>query len=244
MNALAERFRLQKIIFEVARDVFDQIKPTWKGHKDNLLAQVIRLVERFISSPKIEINPPLFYQDEIRRRVMLTLNMNRVVQHVFERIRFANTETLEPVFDSNQPIRSTGDMMPWFTGKPCEVAKRSHLNFVVLDSTWESNAAQELDSNAEVAAWAKNDHLGFEVTYIFEGTFHKFRPDYLIRLTNGVNLVLEVKGQDSAQDQAKRDYLDEWVNAVNAHGGFGIWKWGVCMNPSDLATVIHRAFER
>jgi type III restriction enzyme len=242
LNALAERFRLQKIIFEVARDVYDQIKPNWKGHKDNLLAQVIRLVERFISSPKIEINPPLFYQDELRRRVMLTLNMNRIVQHVFEQIRFANTQTLEPVFDSNKPIRSTGDMLPWFTGKPCEVAKRSHINFVVLDSTWESNAAKELDSNVEVSAWAKNDHLGFEVTYIFDGTFHKFRPDYLIRLTNGVNLVLEVKGQDTPQDKAKRDYLSEWVNAVNDHGGFGTWKWGVCMNPSDLATVIHDAF--
>ena len=90
-------------------------------------------MERFISSPKIEINPPLFYQDELRRRVMLALNMSRIGQHVFQEIRFANTLTSEPVFDSNRPIRSTGDMMPWFTGRPCEPAKRSHINFVVVD---------------------------------------------------------------------------------------------------------------
>ena len=33
LQALAERFRLQRIIFEVARDVFEQMRPTWKGVK-------------------------------------------------------------------------------------------------------------------------------------------------------------------------------------------------------------------
>src|ERR1039458_282837 len=116
LQALAERFRFQKIVFEVARDIYDQMKPTWRGTKENLLAQVIRLVEKFITSPLLEINPPLFYRDERKRRVMLTLNMARIVQHVFEQIRFGNTVTVEPVFDSNRPIRSTAEMLPWFTG--------------------------------------------------------------------------------------------------------------------------------
>jgi type III restriction enzyme len=57
---------------------------------------------------------------------MLTLNMQRIVRHVFEQIGFGNTVTLEPVFDSNKPIRSTADMLLWFTGKPCgEGSKRA-----------------------------------------------------------------------------------------------------------------------
>jgi type III restriction enzyme len=240
LQTLAERFRLQKIIFEVARDIYDRMKPTWKGTKENLLAQVVRLVEKFITSPMLEINPPLFYQDEMRRRVMLTLNMSRIVQHVFELIRFGNTVTLEPVFDSNRPIRSTADMLPWFTGKPVMAATRSHINLCVADSTWEAQAAYELDHNPSVAAWAKNDHLGFEIAYIFAGVFHKFRPDYLIRLVKGTNFVLETKGQNTAQDDTKRRYLDEWVKAVNEHGGFGKWNSGVCFNPSDLPTVISK----
>jgi type III restriction enzyme len=40
-------------------------------------------------------------------------------------------------------------------------------------------------------------------------------------------LVLEVKGVDSVQDQAKRAALAQWVEAVNAHGGFGTWAWEV-----------------
>jgi type III restriction enzyme len=243
LQALAERFRFQKIVFEVARDIYDQMKPTWRGTKENLLAQVIRLVERFIMSPLLEINPPLFYQDEMRRRVMLTLNMGRIVQHVFEAIRFGNTVTVEPVFDSNRPIRSTADMLPWFTGKPVVAANHSHINLCVADSTWEAQAAYELDHNQSVTAWAKNDHLGFEIAYIFAGIFHKYRPDYLIRLTNGTNLVVETKGQNTPQDETKRRYLGEWVKAVNEHGGFGKWKSDRCLAPSDLPTVIHSALQ-
>jgi type III restriction enzyme len=111
----------------------------------------------------------------------------------------------------------------------------------VADSTWEAQAAYELDHNEKVAAWAKNDHLGFEIAYIFAGLFHKFRPDYLIRLVNGTNLILEIKGQNTPKDQTKRRYLDEWVKGVNEHGGFGKWTSDMCLNPSDLPTAIQKA---
>ncbi|MGH8676509.1 MAG: BPTD_3080 family restriction endonuclease, partial [Burkholderiales bacterium] len=238
LQALAERFRLQRITFEVARDVFEQMQPTWKGAKENLLAQVIRLVERFITSPKLQINPLLFYQDELKRRVMLMLNMRRIVQHVFEQIRFANTEALALVFDGNKPIRSTGDMLPWYTGKPCVQADRSHMNFCVADSTWEAKAAYDLDHSPGVEGWVKNDHLGFEVIYIFEGVIHKYRPDLLIRLANGTYLILEIKGEDTPKDQTKQRYMAEWVDAVNTDGRFGHWQSATCRDPSSLPEIV------
>jgi len=45
----------------------------------------------------------------------------------------------------------------------------------------------------------------------------------LIRYTSGKTLVLEIKGEDSPQDQAKRAALALWVQAVNEYGGFGTW---------------------
>ena len=117
----------------------------------------------------------------------------------------------------------------------------SHINLCVADSTWEAQAAYELDHNPGVAAWAKNDHLGFEIAYIFAGVFHKYRPDYLIRLVSGTMLVMETKGEMTPKDETKRRYLDEWVKAVNAHRGFGKWKPGLCLNPSDLPTKIQDA---
>ena len=51
-------------------------------------------------------------------------------------------------------------------------------------------------------------------------------------------LVLEIKGQDNEQDQTKRRFLDEWVKAVNAHGGFGHWAWDVSKNPGDIKDIL------
>ena len=53
-------------------------------------------------------------------------------------------------------------------------------------------------------------------------------------------LVLEVKGQDNQENQTKREFLDEWVRAVNQQGGFGTWAWDVSRHPKDLAGVLQR----
>lgn len=241
LERLAREFRTQRIIFETARDVFDQMKHTWQGSREMLLAQLVKIVEQFIQSDKISISPPLFYQDELRRRLIITLNMSRVVQHVWEAVRQENTERLTPVFDRDHPIRATGDMRTWYTGKPCERTRKSHINVCVYDSAWEASDAFALDNSDAVAAWVKNDHLGFEVLYIYRGVVRKYRPDFLVRLRNGDMLVLETKGQETEQDQVKRRYLDEWTQAVNAHGAFGRWRLAVAKNPGEIQDILIQA---
>lgn len=237
---LARRFRLQKIVFEAASQVYDQMQHNWKGNREYLLAQLVRLVERYIDDRGVIVDPPLFNTDDQRRRIVITLNMTKVVQHLWEAIRFENSLTLEPVFDTERPIRSTSDMLPWYTGKACEHTKRSHINMCVYDSRWEANEAQELDRNGNVRAWVKNDHIGFEITYSFKGVIHKFRPDYLVKLTNGKTLILEVKGQDDQQQKTKREFLSEWTRAVNGHGGFGEWTADVSRHPKDVLEILRK----
>jgi type III restriction enzyme len=116
--------------------------------------------------------------------------------------------------------------------------KRSHINLSVFDSRWEASEAFELDRSPHVAAWVKNDHLGFEITYSFRGIIRKFRPDYLVRLANGKLLVLEVKGQDNQEQRTKREFLDEWVRAVNGHGGCGLWAADVSRSPTDIHEIL------
>ena len=240
LEELARRFRMQRIVFETASEVYDLMVPTWKGSREYLLAQLVRLVERYIDTGRVVVDPPLFNEDDKRRRIVITLNMTKIVQHIWEAIRFENALTLEPVFDTERPIRSTGDMLPWYSGKACEHTKRSHINMCVYDSRWEANESLELDRNQNVRAWAKNDHIGFEITYSFKGIIHKFRPDYLVRLTNGKTLILEVKGQDDQQQQTKREFLSEWVRAVNGHGGFGEWTADVSRHPKDVVEILLR----
>ncbi len=241
LEELGRRYRTQRIIFETARDLYDQMKPTWKGNKELLLAQLIRLVEMFITSNKIRIEPPLFNTEDLRRRIVITLNMGKVVQHIWEAIRFENTQTVVPVFDTDHPVRCTGDMQTWWTSRPRFPNTHSHVNVTVFDSTWEFGEAGELDRNEHVAAWVKNDHLGFVIHYTYQGVIHTFYPDFIVRLANGEILVLETKGKDDQQNRSKREFLDEWSRAVNAHSGFGIWKWAVSKNPADLKGILQEA---
>ena len=240
LEGLAREFRTQKIVFETARDVYDQMEANWPGDRMFLLAQLVRLVEVFMRSGKIVVTPDLFAADDLKWRLVVALNMTRVVHNIWDAIRHENAARIEPVFDKDHPIRSTGDMRTWFTGKPCAPTIRSHINFCVFDSTWEASDAFALDHAPEVDAWVKNDHLGFEVFYVYRGVVRKYRPDFLIRLKSGDMLVLETKGRDSEQDRTKRKYLAEWVEAVNAHGGFGRWRWDVALHPGDIQGILVR----
>jgi len=240
-ETLAKEFRTQRIVFETARDIYDQMQEPWQGGRACLLAQLVRLVEQFIDSDRIRIMPELFNRDDLKRRFVITLNMTKLVQHIWEAVRFENTERLEPVFDQDRPIRSTSDMRTWYTGKPCEHTYHSHINVCVFDSTWEASDAFALDHSPEVAAWVKNDHLGFEVIYIHRGVVRKYRPDFLVRLRSGNMLVLETKGRESDEDRTKRRFLaDEWIGAVNAHGGFGRWSCDVARSPAEIQDILAR----
>ncbi|MCZ7608069.1 MAG: DEAD/DEAH box helicase family protein [Planctomycetota bacterium] len=234
LEELAKKQRMQRIVFQTAADLFDSFAGNWKGNREVLLAQLIGIADQFMASKKIAISPALFEQDELRKRLLLTLNMNRVFEHIRQYIQAQNVETLEPQFDAEKPIRSTGDMQPWYTGKPCWPTERSHISHCVYDSTWEASEVFHIERSEHVAAWVKNDHLGFELQYVFEGVRYRYRPDFLIRIKNGVMLILEVKGQDTPKDRAKRAALEEWVRAVNTHGGLGHWRSAVSYTAGDV----------
>ena len=85
--------------------------------------------------------------------------------------------------------------------------------------------------------------LGFEIMYVYKGVVKKYRPDFLIRLATGKMLVLEVKGQDTQQNKTKREFLDEWVKAVNGHGGLGRWASDVSFDPADVPGILARHHE-
>ena len=236
----AQDFRLQREIFRAARKLYERIHtPNWTGNREYLVFQLVRIVEGFIASDKLLI-PSLFHQAPIHRRILIALNLDRIAEHLYRFIRLQNQERIEPVFDPDHPIGSTADLRPWSTTRPCHPARKSQISHVVFDSTWEAAEAYALERSDEVDAYAKTDHLGFHILYLFNGVARKFFPDFLIRLKNGKTLILEVKGQDNQQNQIKRDYLDAWVKTVNQHGGFGEWCWDVSRQVSDIHDILAR----
>ncbi len=244
LDEIAEKVRFQTIVFEAAKQIFNaEKKPDWKGSPEIFFMQLIGLVEIFLNSDKITIKDPLFNQDERRRRILIMLNMNKVIQHFWNELRSENTTELTPVFDKEHPIRSTRNMPTWYTSRQCEDLDKTHVNFVVYDSDYEILEARTINDNANVESFVKNDHLGFAIYYNHQGIVARYFPDFMIRFKNGDHLVLETKGLDREKDKTKRSFLKLWCDAVNQHGGFGKWHYAVSFDPNDLNTLLQNAID-
>jgi type III restriction enzyme len=241
LELLPEEFRLQRLVFRAAQKAFEFAGAAgrFRGRRDWLALQLIRLVERFLASDKLDI-PSLFHQDEVRRRILVGLNLDGIVQHLMGHVEQQNRERLEPVFDAELPIGTTRAMRTWYTTKTCHAAQKSQISHMLADSAWEQQAANLFEMDGRVVAYAKNDHLGFEVSYLWNGVRRRYLPDFLVRLADGRTLVLEIKGEDSPQARAKHAALDAWVQAVNTKGGFGLWCWDVAYQPGQLRDILAR----
>jgi type III restriction enzyme len=239
LSKLPEEFREQRIVFQAARKAFDQLAGKFTGNREYLVFQLIRLVEQFLGSTKLVI-PSLFHAEGVRRRILVALNMDLIVQHVVKHVEQQNVASIEPVFDPEQPIGTTRAMRTWYTTKGNQPTRKSQISHVVGDSSWEIYAATLFDASDKVHAYAKNDHLGFQIYYLWGGSRKRFIPDFIVRLANGRNLVLEIKGEDSPMNSAKRDALALWVKAVNAKGGFGSWCWDVAFKPAEIQDILSR----
>lgn len=237
--------RLQSSVFRATLSIFKQIEPYWKSDFNSLFTQIVPAVEKFIDSERLQISPPMFIDDK-RKRVLVRLNAAKIVNHLAPHIQQENVESYELVVDTNKPIISTADMKAWDTSKPFVHTRKSHINFCVCDSRWESTTALHLDRSENVTAWVKNDHLNFEIRYLFDGGEHKYRPDFLVKLINDEILVIETKGEEDQKDEVKRKAMREWIRAVNEQGGFGRWHPvpAVSRRPDDIPEILSEAVRK
>ena len=103
---------------------------------------------------------------------------------------------------------------------------------------------ERCEHDPRVAAYAKNDHLGFSIPYLHEGRSHDYVPDFLLRLEarRGEDfdrvLIVEVSGgQKSSHSPGSvkvkaNTARNSWCTAVNNHGGFGRWGYVEITNPT------------
>lgn len=179
--------------------------------RHQLFPQVYRLVE-----------------DYVRRKVDFRcchpceLGLETYVQRTAERLRTAiepddsqGEPPLLPILNRYKPIGSTAEVN-FKTTRPCRAASKSHIKQVVCDTeVWEQTAAFRLEQSPLVQFYVKNDHLEFTIPYEYLGLNHAYVPDFIVRLANDVNLILEIKGEEDEQDRAKHEAARRWVKAVN-----------------------------
>ena len=93
---------------------------------------------------------------------------------------------------------------------------------------------EQLAAAGTVECYARNDHMEFTIPYELYGESHAYEPDFIVRLANGVNVVLEVKGRSREDTDAKHQAATRWITAVNHWGRLGEWDFLVCRDPQWL----------
>lgn len=241
-----QEHRLQRTCYEIARDVTEVLAGGTVSMGDTpvparriesarlLFPQVLGVVERYVEG-KVTTKAGARAEE-----LALGRYRNLVIERLLMAIE-ADTDDREPPIlpriDRQRPTGSTSGVQ-FRTSKNTIGTARSHISHVVLDSTWENTAAFHLESSEHVLSYAKNDRLEFEILYEFHGTWHRYLPDYLVRVDvlDGapLNVILEVKGLETEQDRAKFAAAQRWVSAINYHGGFGRWVYMQTQNPGEL----------
>ena len=178
----------------------------------------------------------------------------RAAEKIFGSIvRYPDSRTplLLPLIRRFDPIGSTDEVH--FVSRKVVMdppPTKSHLNHVVLDglrgNSWEEGLAKLLEDDDRVAAYVKNERLGFTIPYVYEGRTHDYVPDFLVRLVTepgGVErtLIIEVSGsrKSPGPTAAKADTArNQWCAAVNNWGECGRWGYVEVRNPaSDMALL-------
>ena len=156
--------------------------------------------------------------------------------------------TVRATLDAYNPLGSTSEVS-FNTSKPDRWwadPRKSHVNWLMLDSGWEGELCQALEEHPRVLAYTKNHNLGFEIPYLREGDPRHYRPDFIARIETGgdpLNLILEVKGYRSEDDKLKQQFTrTRWIPGVNRLERYGRWAFAELRDPfameEELARII------
>jgi type III restriction enzyme len=228
--------RLQEREFEMAAALtrsYAELE-TCEAPPQVLFPQLLAVVKRFVRE-KVEVGSA-----DKRVDVFLAPYWGLAIERLTEGLHPDTTEGEAPEiprYETGRGAGSTSDVDFWTSKKVKEVQK-SHLNYVVQDSKWEQSAAYHLDTHPRVAGFVKNQGLGFAIPYLHNGQQHNYVPDFIVRLDNGVHLILETKGHDPLED-VKTQAAERWVRAVDADGSFGEWRYAISHEMNAIPQLLN-----
>jgi type III restriction enzyme len=182
--------------------------------------------------------------------LLLTQHTHQAAAKVYEAVTIGTQgeKRLVPIMRPYDPIGTTA-LVGFDTTKAVYETDPDtcHLNYVVQDSDWESNLAHSLEQMGEVLSYVKNQGLGFQIPYTFEGKQANYVPDFIVRYDDGgpepLNLIIEVTGEkkkDKAQKVATAQNL--WVPAINNADAYGRWAFLEVTDPWDARNLIRASF--
>ena len=227
-----ERFRIQRLTYRVAASLIEPYGKPW------LFPQALKIAQEVLR-PAAE-GGKVLYADNVDPREICNLRYLTVIR---ERLGAAlrpgsGPERFLPALDEYQPIGTTDGVNYSSPTDKCVTTQKSPLSHAVVDSGLERKMCAVLDQSEFVDAWVKNHRLFLEIPYLYFGSTYRYRPDFVVRLTSGLMLLLEGKGEPDEKDDAKATAARRWIAAVNAWGGLGSWEYAICNDANDLVPLL------
>jgi type III restriction enzyme len=192
----------QTIEFEITREIVraltDAVHPgkerLRRESRSALFPQVLRIVHSYVRE-RVEFNG--LHPCEVGLQTYAQRIIGLLVAAITPDDGKGEAPLL-PRLNRYKSIEST-ERVRFKTVKPVQATEASHLNFVACDTdSWEQAATFQLEQLAKdgvVYCYARNDRLEFNIPYEFYGNPNVYEPDFIVRLRNFVNVVVEIKGR-------------------------------------------------
>jgi len=241
LDAWRAQIRSQQVAFRLAREVcrsWQERNGAESTPVTELFQQALVAARRFLAD-----SDTLIRKGDSQACDLLAVghHMQAAVSSLREAIRCKGSEAARelPVIPQGASGRGSTAYVDFFSTKPIYPVEKCHLNAMVADTDkWEQSAGFALDAHRDVARWVKNDHLGFAIPYRNRNIRKSYYPDFIVVLANGLHLIVEIKGRDDDDANAKAKAAERWVHAVNATGEHGRWAYTVVHDPQKLGAEI------
>ncbi|MCV7407955.1 BPTD_3080 family restriction endonuclease [Mycobacterium marseillense] len=247
-------YRTREVAFVLARKLLqERFEVSGENRRPWLFPQLVRIAAQWIDEC-VKVSDGLtigYLLTSAEKLAEASEHINDAIaeQHANRRSR------LRPMLRHFDPVGSTADVS-FLTRKAVVSTTKSEISHVTLDgqrgNTWEQILAGECELHPKIAAFAKNDHLGFSIPYVHKGRSHSYVPDFLVRLVRAPGedfdrtLIVEVSGSRKSPGPTKqkaRTARQSWCPAVNNHRGFGRWGYIEITDPVTTKHVLAEAIQ-
>lgn len=222
-------FRKQQIAFILGKKVCDRYLEL-SGDDDNpiplhalfreVLPHAIRYMDERIIAEK---------DGDVRDIAVDSNEMSKAVHALCNALRSGAEETLEVArVPLKQDREISTDNVDFPSARKARVAKKCHLNAMLIHSELEGDAGKVMDLHPGVKRWVKNDVKGLGLLIPYwnrKGLKSEYEPDFVVVTDKGVNVIVEMKGVEDDPARIKAKAAERWVAAVNNTGEHGEWAY-------------------
>ena len=232
-----ERDRAHTAVFKLANELTSIIEKKSKDiiHRTELFRSALAIVRDGLAKNKIDTRSQDWAIGEPEQRKKIAAQLAQAISTGTGKA----DKTIQPILDT--PIcYTTREITAYRSSRPdWLLTEKSQLNIAPCDNSWELQIARVLDDHPQVLAWVRNDRQRWQIPYMMGGEWANYEPDFvtLVETKDGpLNLVIEVKGQETDRDLEKKRWTEEfWIPAVNGRDELtehGKWEYLYILDPT------------